>query len=40
VQSLRLRARAVAEGIDWEQVFADFEGVLVDVMRRQERALA
>jgi glycosyltransferase involved in cell wall biosynthesis len=40
VQALRLRARATAEGIDWERVFADFEGVLVDVMQRQDRALA
>lgn len=34
--ALRSRARAVAEGIKWEQVLSDLEAVLVDVMRRQE----
>ena len=38
--TLRLGARQVAERVDWEQVFADFEGVLFDVVRRQELALA
>lgn len=40
IAMLRTRARTIAERIDWEQVFRDFETVLVDVMRRQEFAHA
>ncbi|HEX7810755.1 MAG TPA: glycosyltransferase family 1 protein [Burkholderiales bacterium] len=40
IAMLRTRARTIAESIDWEQVFRDFETVLVDVMRRQEFAHA
>ncbi len=36
IATLRAQARTVAERIDWEQVFSDFENVLVGVMRRQE----
>lgn len=38
--AMRRHAREVAERIDWERVFADFEDVLVDVVRRQDIALA
>lgn len=39
IAALRDRARTVAEQIDWEKVFSDFEAVLVDVMRRHESIL-
>lgn len=38
IAMLRTRARTIAERIDWEKVFGDFETVLVDVMRRQASA--
>jgi glycosyltransferase involved in cell wall biosynthesis len=40
ISMLRNQARAVAERIDWEKVFGDFESVLVGVMRRQAAAIA
>lgn len=38
--ALRAEARKAAERIDWENVFDDFEAVLLDVVRRQEAGLA
>lgn len=38
IAMLRSRARIIAERIDWEKVFCDFETVLVDVMRQHESA--
>ncbi|HUF19768.1 MAG TPA: glycosyltransferase family 1 protein [Burkholderiales bacterium] len=37
---LRAAARATAETIDWEKVFADFEAVLLDTIRGRESAHA
>jgi len=38
IAMLRSSARTIAERIDWEKVFSDFEAVLVEVMRQHESA--
>ena len=38
IAMVRSSARTIAERIDWENVFSDFEAVLVDVMRQHESA--
>lgn len=38
VAALRMQARIAAERIGWDQVFDDFEGILLDVLRRHDSA--
>jgi glycosyltransferase involved in cell wall biosynthesis len=40
IAALRMQARMAAERVGWDQVFDDFEGILLDVLRRHESAAA